>query len=287
MRTVAATLFACLLLPGSARAGAWTRDAGHFYLQASYLHLSATSFYGSDGSPVPIRPYRQDVLSVFAEVGAIDRWLTFTVDGTAYRRNELVAQGVTDGVGDWRLGAWTGLVTKPLRFSLGTTFGIPFGDAHPRASGDVAAQQIAASLPTGSGDFNVEWRLALGYSFGRARRWPVGHYLVVEAGYWLRTAGISDAFVYRVELGTQFPWRFVDRFTVIFRLTGVESFAPTSALTTASTGLGNGVSVTAPGFELYGRIWRGLGAAFAVDGAVRARSLPAADQFKASLSWQY
>jgi hypothetical protein len=114
----------------------------------------------------------------------------------------------------------------------------------------------------------------------------MGHYLVAEAGYWLRTAGISDSFVYRVELGTTLPWRFIDRFTFILRLTGIESFASSNALTGANTGLGNGVSVTSPGAEVYGRIWRGLGVALAIDGAVRARSLPAGDQIKVSLSWQ-
>jgi hypothetical protein len=194
---------ACLLLSARVWANAWTRDAGHFYLQSSYLHLSSSSFYGSDGTIIPIRPYRQDVVTVFGEVGAISRWLTFTVDGTLYRRNELVAQGYTDGVGDWRVGAWTGLLTRPLHLAVGMTVGIPFGDAHPTvANGDVGAQQIAASLPTGSGDTNVEWRVSLGHSFGRVPRWPMGHYLVAEAGYWLRTAGISDSFVYRVELGT-------------------------------------------------------------------------------------
>jgi hypothetical protein len=279
---------AVLVCAATAHAGAWTRDAGHFYLNASWLHIDADAFHGSDGAVIPIRPYRQDVLGVFGEVGAISRWLTFTIDGTIYRRNELLQQGVVDGVGDWRIGAWTGLVTKPVRFSAGMTVGIPFGQAQPTAGpgADVGAQQIAASLPTGSGDANVEWRLALGYSFGRKPRWPVGHYVLAEAGYWLRTNGISDSFVYRVELGTRFPWKFVDRFWVTVRITGLQSFS-TEVSTASNTGLGTGVSYVAPGVEVYGRIWRGLGLAVAVDTAVYATSLPAGVQTKLSLSYQY
>ena len=63
-------------------------------------------------------------------------------------------------------------------------------------------------------------------------------YLVAEAGYWFRTRGrsrdlagnlsftdFSDAFTYRAELGTKLPFRFLDRFWFILRMTGVESFA--------------------------------------------------------------
>jgi hypothetical protein len=290
MSVLARALFALALSwPVAALAGPWTRDAGHFYLGASYLHIDATRFHGADFSIVPIRPYRQDVVSLYGEVGVLSRWLTLAVDGVPYRRNELIDQGRTEGVGDWRVGFWSGIVTRPFRLALATTVGIPFGDAHPSAgaSASVLDRQVANSLPTGDGTWSVEWRVSAGWSFGPRGRYPLQHYVVAEAGYWLRTGGIADSFVYRLELGTSLPYRIVDRFVLILRLNGLESFASNETATLDSTGLGNGVTYTSPGIELYGRIWRGFGASIGYDGAVRARSLPAAGQVKASLSWIY
>jgi hypothetical protein len=283
------TLLLVLGNAAAAWAGPWTRDAGHFYLSTSYLRIAATSFYGPDFSVVPIRPYEQQLVDFYGEVGAVTRWLTFTVDGVAYRRNELVGQGFTQGVGDWRVGVWNGLLVRPFRLAIATTVGIPFGDAHPSAGAGatVAQQQIANSLPTGDGEWNIEWRLSAGYSFGKYRHYPLQHYVIGEVGFWLRTGGIADSFVYRFEIGTQVAYKYVDHLTLILRLNGVESFASDAQAAGTQTGLGNGVTFVAIGAELYGRIWRGLGASIAWDDALRARSLPAAGQLKVSLSYQY
>lgn len=287
--TRAAFMATLLLVPSMASAGAWTRDAGHGYANVSYGEISATRFYSPDFRVVPIQPYAQHVVNVYGEVGILSRWLTATVDGTLFRYNRITDAGATLGVGDWRLGLWTGLVTKPVRLSFGVTVGIPTGDPTPHApaGADADAQEIARSLPTGDGEWDVEGRFALGYSFGGKRRWPLVHYLVVEAGYWLRTAGFSDDFVYKVELGTGLPWRIVDRFQLILRLAGIESFASNQKAAQNATGLGDGVTYTSPGIELYGRIVRRLGASVAVEGALRARSLPAAAQVRATISYTW
>ena len=284
-----ALLLVVLLCPSLARAGAWTRDAGHGYVNTSYAEIAASRFYSPDFRVVPIRPYAQHLVSVYGEVGLVSRWLTATVDGTLFRYNRIADAGATYGAGDWRVGLWTGLVTKPLRLSFGVTVGLPTGDARPNAGAgaDADAQEIARSLPTGDGEWDVEGRLALGYSFGGKRRWPLTHYLVVEAGYWLRTAGFSDDFVYKVELGTGFPWHGFDRFLLILRLAGLESFASNDKAARNATGLGDGVTYTSPGLEVYGRIVRGLGASVAVEGALRARSVPAAAQVRVTLSYTW
>lgn len=282
-------LLVALCAPAVASAGPWTRDAGHFYLSTSYLRIAATRLYGPDFSIVPIRPYEQNLVSFYGEVGVVSRWLTLAVDGVAYRHNELIGQGYTQGVGDWRIGAWSGLVTRPFRLAVATTVGFPLGDAHPSAGvgASVAQQQLAASLPTGDGEYNVEWRVSAGYSFGRRPRYPLSHYVVAEVGYWLRTGGLADSFVYHAEIGTQLPYRFVERFTLILRLNGVESFASNAQAAATESGLGNGVTYVSPGAELYGRVWRGLGASIAYDTALRARSVPAAGQLKVAISYQW
>jgi hypothetical protein len=278
-----------MLLSQSASAGPWTRDPGHFYVGTSYQRIAAEKLFSPDFNQTPIRRYEQHLVYLYSEVGLVKRWLTASVEGTLYRRGEIRDQGYTEGFGDARLGLWSGLVEKPVRFSVALLVGIPTGDSAPSAgpSADADAQQIARSLPTGDGEWDVEWRASLGYSFGGARRWPLIHYLVAEAGYWLRTNGYADAFTYKLELGVQFPWKFVERFWLMGRLTGVESFATQKQASMGATGLGNGVTYTAYGVELYGRIYRGLGASLGIDSAFRARSLPAAAQLKVGVSYQW
>jgi hypothetical protein len=282
-------LLALILLPAPVFAGAWTRDQGHFYVNTSYLHISATQLYSPNFERVPILPYSQHVWAFYSEVGIINRWLTATVDGTLFRYNGIADSGHTYGLGDFRVGLWTGLVTKPVRLSFGVTVGLPTGDPLPAApsGSDADAQLVARSLPTGDGEWDIEGRLALGYAFGGKRRWPVTHYLVAEVGYWLRTAGFADSFVYKLELGTKFPYTFIERFWFSLRLSGVESFASNADAAMNATGLGNGVTYVATGVEISARIWRGLGASVGLDGALRGRSVAAALQVKAGLSYQW
>ena len=278
-----------LLHSAAAAAGAWTRDQGHFYLNASYSRIETERYYGPDFRMQPILPYTQQIAGLYAEVGVVSRWLTVAVDGALYRRNAIAQQGFAEGVGDWRVGLWSGLVTRPVRISVGLTLGVPVGDPSPSAGSgaDADARQIAASLPTGDGEWDVEARLALGYTFGGVRRWPLRHYLAAEAGYWLRTGGFSDAFVYKLQLGVNFPWRIIDRFWLVLRLSGVESFASAEEAARDATGLGNGVTYLAPGVDLYGRIWRGLGASIGAEWALRARSVAAGVQLRIALSYQW
>jgi hypothetical protein len=284
-----ALVLALVLAPTLAHAGAWTRDRGHFYLGTSYLRIAADRLYAPDFKVVPIAPYTQHVWSFYGEVGIITRWLTATVDGTLFRWNQIADAGHTYGIGDFRLGLWTGLVDKPVRFSFGFTAGFPTGDPLPKAppGSDSDAQLIARSLPTGDGEFDFETRFALGYSFGGKPRWPVVHYLVAEAGIWFRTAGFAHSFVYKAELGTRFPWKVIDRFSFALRVVGVESFASNQEAAMNATGLGNGVTYLAPGFEISARIVKGFGASIGLDSALRGRSVAAASQLKVGLAYQW
>ena len=97
----------------------------------------------------------------------------------------------------------------------------------------------------------------------------------------------ADDFTYKGELGTKFPWKFIERFWFIVRVAGIESFASSiQAANTCATGLGNGVTYTAYGFELAGRIYKGLGANIGIDEATRARCVAAGANFKLGLPLQ-
>lgn len=286
---------ALLLLPAVASAGPWTRDPGSFYVQASYSYLAARRLYFPEvilfcPRPQPGQPdcrYTQQLVSVYGEVGVIRRWLTLTLDAQVARINRLENQGSTRGLGDWTFGLWTGLVTKPVRLTFAATVGIPLGDRRPTAGpgADAIAESVANSLPTGDGEWDVDLRLSFGYSFGGKSRWPLRHYIVAEAGYWVRSGKYNaftngqpkptrynDAFVYRGEFGVQLPWFFVDRFWFAFKVNGVESFATeTAAAQGGATGLGQGVTYAILGGQAAFRIWKGLGVFAGYERPVRGR----------------
>jgi hypothetical protein len=275
-------LVAGALLLGAAAppawAGAWTRDQGHGYVSTSYAHIGADSVFTGDGTTAPIALYEQSGWNFYGELGLISRWLTATVQSTLVRDNAQAGEHTT-GMGDWRFGAWTGLVERPVRLSLGATVTVPLGSPTPR---DVQPGR----LPLGSGELALDLRAALGWSWPGGPRWPLRHYFTVEAGYWRRQLH-RDAFVYGVEVGVQLPWRVVERVWLVGRLIGVESFATAAQATASPTGLDDGFSVVAPGFEAVARLWRGLMVGAGFETALRARAVAAGKQVHATVSWQW
>jgi hypothetical protein len=276
------------LATSAALANPWTRQQGGGYVNLNYQRIAATGFYAPSGDRVDINRFTQQTFNLYGEIGVLDRWLTATVDLALFRRGALDNQGATSGLGDARLGVWSGVLRSGnIRLSVGLLVGIPLGDDSPSVDGDQGATDIAALLPTGDGEVDIEWRVAFGYSFGGpGSAWPLRHYVRAEAGYWLRTRGFHDAFNYHTEVGLQAPWTFVDRFWLIARFFGSESFAGTSA-PASIVGLGDGVTFTSWGLELHGRIWRGLGASAGFAGALRARNVPAGAQLKFALDYEF
>lgn len=312
-----------LLAPQAAHAGAWTRDRGQAYVNLNYSRITSNTFFQLDGQKIGFgTKYTQHQLALFGEVGVISRWLTLQVEWQALRVATLDNSDPVDGfraastfTGDLRLGAWTGLVTRPVRLSVGLLLGVPTGDPQVKASpADEAACQAglsrscdavfaARSLPTGDGEFDVEARAALGYGFGGFRRWPLQHYLLAEAGYWLRTTSRADPagrkfpddFSYKLELGVKFPYPFIERFWFVGRIAGIEPLvtaasrdAPDSVCrsTAAFSGLGACVMYTAYGFDIAGRIYRGLGASFGLDSVFRASLVAAGANVRVALSYE-
>jgi hypothetical protein len=292
-----------LLLPAAASAGPWTRDPGSFYIQAGYSYLAARKLYlptftpppGFDNTinvfcpkPAPGQPdcqYIQHLVNFYAEFGVVKRWLTLVLDAQLARINRLENQGRTQGLGDWTFGVWTGLVVKPVRLAFAATVGIPLGDRRPTAGpgADPSAEATARSLPTGDGEWDVDLRLSLGYSFGGKTLWPLRHYIIAEAGYWVRSGRyinnrlestrFNDAFVYRGEFGVQLPWFFLDRFWFAAKVNGVESFATGTSASQGATGLGQGVTYAVVGAQGAFRIWKGLGVYGGFERPVRGRSI--------------
>ena len=92
---------------------------------------------------------------------------------------------------------------------------------------------------------------------------------MLNAGYWIRTQGISHAFTYRAELGTRIPVPILGRLWWTARLTGIESFASADDIASAAGnlgGLGQGVTFTSIGFDI-GDAFISIG--LVIDAAIR------------------
>lgn len=300
-RIVVGVCLALALTTAETHANPWTRDQGSYYVNLSYATIGATGYYAPGGETVPIgNAYRQHSLGLYGEIGILDRWLTGVVDATLYRHSSVEGQGYVHGLGDLRVGLRSGLLVEPLRLTAGLTVGVPTGDPDPQSAGeDAGAELIAASLPTGDGEPDVELTLAAGKGFGGPGTfWPLKHYAIAEVGYWLRTrsrarsiAGPSgqdfaDAINWRAELGINLPWKVIERVWLIGRVYGSQSLASDEEARVGFSGLGNGVSHQSYGFEVYARLWRGLGLSFSQSGAWFARGIAAGAQYRFALSWE-
>ena len=273
-----------LAAPAGLRAQAWTRAQGAGFAALSYRSITANAFMAPDGTKRELpTTFRQHSIGFYGEVGIIDRYLTLSVDGEPFRYAQLDEQGATYGLGDLRVGAFTGVLVAPFHLALGAQLGLPSGDPRPNGPpGDVEAQQVARSLPTGDGEWDVNLRAVAGHSFGNTGNYPLSHWVVGDVGYWVRTRGFFDAITYRAEIGTKIAREVWDRFALILRIAGVQSFAGKNA-GAGFIGLGDGVSYTSWSVDLMATIHPQFGIIIGVDGAFRGMSVPAAPAYKMTL----
>ena len=274
------------LISPSVFAQAWIHEPGSGYAEVGGRHLSGSAFYNGDGESRDIASrYSQSTLTVYGEVGVVERWLQLSAGGELYRRNALAEQGATRGLGDLQVGAFTGLLQgEVLNLSAGLRVGLPTGDADPTSgTGDPQLDIIAASLPTGAGEFSLTPTIAVGLAFGGGA-WPLRHYLSTSLGY-LVWFGFSDSLTWSAELGTRINVDLVDRLTLRLRLAGLD---PLSAPQIASfSGVGEGVTYTSFGIGLAVDIWRGLGVHAMFESAFRARNIIAATPYSVGLFWRF
>jgi len=209
-----------------------------------------------------------------------------SLEASLYRWQGLDGVGHTDGPGDSRIGLWTGVLRKPLNLTIGVILGNPSGTPKPTGGGvspGLLGDQIARTLPTGTGAYDAELRVAVGKVLGPGHLWPFRHYIEASAGYWLRTAGFAQQFTYKLEVGTTPLIPYLDRVTVILRLSGVEAVTDGKNLLVSPTGLTSGASWLAYGFEVAVRLPMGMGAAIGLDSAGHGRVVAAGEQLKVSL----
>lgn len=280
------TCFFCLLffVPAVASAQAWIHKPAEGYAELGGTYLQSQQFYNSKGESLEIASkYSQASLSIYGEVGVVERWLQVVAGGELIRRNTLADQGATTGLGDFNVGAFTGILQSgPLRLSAGLLLGLPTGDSDPSAGiDDPQAGIIAASLPTGSGAFSLTPKIALGTSFGSGA-YPLRHYATGSVGY-LAWFGFSDSLTYQAELGTKLA-RF-DRVTLRLGLNGLEPIeeVPVSSF----SGVGEGIAFTAWSVGVSVDLFGDVGLAANVGSALRAKSIISAVPVSASVYWSF
>jgi hypothetical protein len=218
------------------------------------------------------------------------------VQGEALRRNVLSEEGATTGVGDFRLGAYTGLLEEPFRLALGVSVGLPTGDPTPTDDDGGGPDITGLSLPTGDGESEVVFELAAGHGIAAGALSLFGQAVV---GYALRTTprscpadvlegadcdDFTDQILSRFEVGARITEPGFDRFLLIARLGGI--FLLGDAKMTGQVGLGDGVSYVALGPELIVDIIAGFSVSAGVDFGLAGTNVPAGTQLKFGLAFQ-
>ncbi len=275
-----------ILVPALASAQAWIAAPGDGYAELSYRQISGSAFYNDEGESQTLpSEFTQQTVGLYAQAGIVDRWLQLSLQGELYRRNELAEQGATAGLGDLRLGAWTGLLQGQHNLSLGLLFGLPTGDDNPGEGIDDPEQRIiASSLPTGDGNFDITPTVAYGLGFGGGF-WPLHHYFTASVGYMLRTGDAGDSVEWRAELGAQAPYPVIRNVWFVLSLSGLDPVGNTT--TGGFSGLGDGVTYTGIAFGANIAIWRGLGLLFRLETAVRAANIISGGPLKVGLYWDF
>lgn len=171
-----ALALACGLSSSTARAGAWTEDAEHFYIQLGSAFTFANSRFDLHGNSQSIlvkrnaadsrvatknvSNFQQLYSDLYIEYGLLDRLTLFSdvAYTSARQKNDTDQMGASNpgdiqysssGIGDTMVGARIGLVKDPFAAAIEARLTLPTADS----------QTI---IPNGPGDLRSELRLAAG-----------------------------------------------------------------------------------------------------------------------------
>jgi hypothetical protein len=248
-------------------AGPWALGPGHVYVKLGYGRLDSDTLANPDGSQVAIPRFVKDDLHAYGAVGVSER-LTLSASLPLRRRSELEDFGSEAGVGDlalgvqWQLGRRGGWV-----FATRGVVQAPTGD-ETRAEG---------ILPTGSGVWEGELRLAAGRSLGGGRG-----YFFVEAGHQFREL-LRDGFAWEAQAG----WNASPRLVLAWNARGLEPWSTRARETALGSpvGVGDGVGYLVTGPTAIVKLGSGVAVQFDVEGALRERNLATGTTFRIGVSW--
>ena len=220
-----------LAAPVAWAGGGWTRAQGGGYAKIGLTTVSTTSYHPLGGGTIETARFRQQVASLYAEYGLMDRW-ELVLNAPVYRRAEFVTATPTQGFGDAQLGLRYGLLRGAWPLAVSVAVEAPTGNANARGRNRQDPRQTIA-LPTGDGEWNVWARAALSHSL--APRLPA--YVTLDAGYNQRTRGFTSQYTYGAEVGYQLGHAWL---TAAVRT--LDNVRAPSSDRLASIGLGEGVA---------------------------------------------
>lgn len=178
-----ALLGAALLAPSTALAqSGFLKNQGAGYVKLSFDSLSSSDLYSTSGQRFDASgTFTQSNLRLYGEVGVLD-FLTVGVDGVLLRLNSFDTSEVATGLGDVQLFAKAGLQRWGFHgaFILGVE--LPTGRSEANVGNDFDG---TTNLPTGDGETNLWFRLALSRPFSFGAGWQA--FVNVHGGVNYRT----------------------------------------------------------------------------------------------------
>ena len=213
--------------------GGWVNKRGTGFLKLNQFFTFSDEFILPSGEVREIPRTSIYTTSLYLEYGLTDRFTgvayfpfysrstlnsTFSVRDQEFRTS---GDEFSD-IGDSFIGLKYGLFQDeeaPIKVSLGLIFGLAFGEESGGQTG---------LLQTGDGEYNQLIQVEASHSF-----YPVPAYITARVGFNNRTKGFSEEFQYGLELG----YKFKEKLTTSFILSGVESFQNGSAETRATNGI--------------------------------------------------
>ncbi|MCC6750194.1 MAG: hypothetical protein IT371_21180 [Deltaproteobacteria bacterium] len=248
---LALAVFATLIVHGRhADAGPWVAAPGHGYAKLWMRWLAGSGYHDGEGRGQSLPLYHELTFSGYAELSVAERlglWLHAPMLQSFFLRDPRSGRiGSHVTVGDPQLGLRVAALRRG-RLALAVEAGVRFPLAPAREVQEVYSTEEGmprlGDLRIGAGVWDVQWGLALGYSWRR-------FYAAGSAGYLLRTRGYAHAALWTAEGGVSF----LRPFAVRARLTGRHPLPVGDApLSESPSGVGNGTSYV--GLALEGD-WR-------------------------------
>ncbi|AII54322.1 hypothetical protein [Hymenobacter sp. APR13] len=244
----AVLMLAGCLVSGPLRAGGgWIREPGQGYVKLGLTAVGTTRYHTVLGQAVTTARFRQQVYSLYGEMGLLPR-LEATLNFPVFRRAEFRAATPGRGVGDPEIGLRYGVLTGQWPLAVGVAVEAPVGNPNERGF-NRQDPRIFIALPTGDGEWNVWTRASLSH---RLRKQPA--YFTLNAGYNKRTEGFTDQYTYGAQVGYQVKGK---AWLTANLLTLANTRAPNPDKP-GSIGLGEGVAYSTAGLGVsyaLGKHW--------------------------------
>ena len=282
-RWAVAVALVALAAPGTAEAGAWTKDFGAYYAKVGGDFYKPGAYVDPETGLETDDSYFGQSYGVYLEVGVFPLWpiqvsvsLPVSVGTVTFSDPKTFGdekgRATTTRLGDLRIGVQGAILTKTVQLSLGLQVKIPLY-SNDRVGSEFSTYQEVFPIP-GDGQIDINPQLHVGGGIPTTPLWMTG-----GVGYLHRTSTF---------VGWDTDLDFVDSLTftytfggsvgpvlVLFQLDGNKNFVA-DAVTRESLSLGPAVAVN---------VWRGLSISARLQGEVWAQNAPRGVSFGFGVSY--